>query len=65
MHEIGKLEGLRAGGRNVNCIRYAGETFLTVNTNQKLRECRRTALGIKFANIEVMGSTKGTGRVNM
>ena len=73
INEIEELEGVRVGGRNVNCIRYADDTVLIADTNQKLQElttaldegCRRRGLKINFAKTEVMGITKRRGRVDV
>ena len=73
MDEIEELEGVRVGGRNVSCIRYADDTVLIADTNQKLQElttaldeeCRRKGLRINFAKTEVMGITKRRGRVDV
>ena len=37
MEEIEELEGVRVGGRNVNCIRYADDTVLIADNNGKLQ----------------------------
>ena len=57
----------------MNCIRYADDTVLIADTNQKLQEmitaldeeCRKRRLRINFAKTEVMRSTKRRGRVSV
>ena len=73
MGEIGELEVVRVGGRNVNCIKYADDTVLIADTNQKLQElttaldeqCRRRGLRIDFSKTEVTGNIKRRGRVDV
>ena len=42
MEEIEELEGVRVGGRNVNCIRYADDTVLIADSKEKLQELTTT-----------------------
>ena len=57
----------------MNCIRYAHDTVLIANTNQKLQELTtaldeeftRRGLRINFAKTQVIGITKTTGRVDV
>ena len=73
MEEIEELEGVRVGGRNINCIRYADDTVLIADSNEKLQEltstlddaCKRKGLRINFGKTEVMGITKRRGRVDV
>ena len=68
MDELEGLEGVKVGGRNINNIRYADDTVLVADSEDKLRELVRalhracTAKGLKInfgqGKTEVMGITK-------
>lgn len=68
MDEMQDLEGVRVGGRNINNIRYADDTVLIADSEEKLqrlidelqRACRDRGLTINLGpgKTEVMGLTK-------
>ena len=66
MDGLGEYEGLRVGGRNINNIRYADDTVLIADSEEKLQrlvdglseECRRYGLSVNKQKTEVMGLTK-------
>ena len=66
MDEIADLEGIKVGGLNINNIRYADDTVLIADTEEKLQrlvdrldvECRGVGLRINIGKTEVMGVTK-------
>ena len=68
MDELEDLEGVKIGGRNVNSIRYADDTVLVADSEEKLQElvlALRTACAARGLHInlgqgktEVMGITK-------
>ena len=73
IEETEELEGVRVGGRNINCIRYADDTVLIADSNEKLQElittldeeCERKGLRINFGKTEVMGITKRRERIDV
>ena len=66
MDEMADLEGMKVGGMNINNIRYADDTVLIADTEEKLQrlvdrldeECRGVGLKINIDKTEVMGVTK-------
>ena len=64
--ELGDLEGIRIGGININNIRYADDTVLIAETEEKLLSlvdslkegCGRYGLKINIEKTEVLGVTK-------
>ena len=66
MDELGDLEGIRIGGININNIRYADDTVLIADTEEKLlrlvdswkEECGRYGLEINIEKTDLMGVTK-------
>ena len=66
MDEMEDLEGVTVGGMNINNIRYADDTVLIADTEEKLQrlvdrldvECRGVGLKINIGKTEVMGVTK-------
>ena len=66
MDEMADLEGIKVGGMNINNIRYADDTVLIADTEEKLQrlvdrldvECRGVGLKINIGKTEVMGVTK-------
>ena len=66
MDELEELEGIRIGGTNINNIRYADDTVLVADTENKLQRlvdrldegCNRYGLKINKRKTEVMGITK-------
>ena len=66
MKELEHLEGIKVGGRNVNCIRYADDTVLIADSEEKLQRlvaaletaCTEKGLKINFNKTETMGVTK-------
>ena len=66
MDEMADLESMKVGGMNINNIRYADDTVLIADTEEKLQrlvdrldeECRGVGLKINMDKTEVMGVTK-------
>ena len=66
MEEMAGLEGMKVGGMNINNIRYADDTVLIADTEEKLQglvdwldeECKGVGLKIDMDETEVMGVTK-------
>ena len=66
MDELVDMEGIRIGGININNIRYADDTVLIADTEEKLQRlvdslnegCERYGLKINIGKTEVMGLTK-------
>ena len=66
MDELEDLEGIRIGGVNINNIRYADDTVLFADTEEKLlmlvdglnEGCSRYGMKINIEKTEVMGVTK-------
>ena len=73
MKELEDLEGIKVGGRNVNCIRYADDTVLVADSQEKLQRlvtaleiaCTEKGLKINFNKTETMGVTKSKNRINV
>ena len=75
MDKLEDLEGVKVGGRNVNNIRYADDTVLVADSEEKLRElvvalhraCTARGLNINFrqGKTEVMGITKRAQDLNV
>ena len=75
MDELEDLEGVKVGGRNVNNIRYADDTVLVADSEEKLRElvvalhraCTARGLNINFGQgkTEVMGITRRAQDLNV
>ena len=72
IEEIEELEGVRVGGRNINCIRHVDDTVLIADSNKKLQElitvldaaCVSKGLRINFGKTEVMGITKRREKID-
>ena len=73
MDEMEDLEGIKVGGMNINNIRYADDTVLIADTEEKLQrlvdrldeECRGVGLKINIGKTEVMGVTKRKEQLRM
>ena len=64
MDEMEQLDGIKIGGRNINNIRYADDTVLLADTEERLQELidrldeEGRAIGLKI-NIGKIGSDGG------
>ena len=64
--KMADMEGIKVGGMNINNIRYADDTVIIADTEEKLQslldrlnvECRAMGLKINIGKTEVMGVTK-------
>lgn len=73
MGEMEDLEGIKIGGRNINNIRFADDTVLVADSEERLQmlvdrldeECIRRGLKINVAKTECMGTTKKKDRLNV
>ena len=69
--ELKDIEGIKVGGHNINNIRYADDTVLVADTEEKLQRlvnrlqeaCNRKGLKINVNKTEVMGISKGDQRL--
>ena len=60
------MEGIRVGGRNINNIRYADDTVLISDSEEKLqrlvevlsKDCRSFSLSVNMTKTKVVGLTK-------
>ena len=67
------MEGISIGGRNINNIRYADDTVLLADSEEKLQalvdgmqeSCQRKGMKINSGKTETMGVTKRRQRVNV
>ena len=73
MDEMEQLDGSKIGGRNINNIRYADDTVLLADTEERLKELinrldekgRAIGLKINIGKTEVMGVTKRTEQLRV
>ena len=73
MDEMEQLDGIKIGGRNINNIRYADDTVLLADTEERLQELidrldeegRAIGLKINIGKTEVMGVTKRTEQLRV
>ena len=73
MDELEQLDGIKIGGRNINNIRYADDTVLLADTEERLQELidrldeegRAIGLKINIGKTEVMGVTKRTEQLRV
>ena len=60
------MEGIKIGGKNINNIRYADDSVLTSDSEEKLQrlvdvlseECRSFGLSVNTTKTKVLGLTK-------
>ena len=73
MDEMEQLDGIKIGGRNINNIRYADDTVLLADTEERLQELidrldeegRAIGLKINIGKTAVMGLTKKTEQLRV
>ena len=73
MDEMKQLDGIKIGGGNINNIRYADDTILLADTEERLQELidrldeegRAIGLKINIGKTEVMGMTKRTEQLRV
>lgn len=73
MEELEDMDGIKIGGRNINNVRYADDTVLLAESEEKLQNlidaltesCGRKGLKININKTEVMGITKRNERLRV